>query len=435
MQQDADKNNSLGHTESGHSVWVRISKQAGESGGRPDTNRDAGAMGPNRKVDVPVYDLSMVRGIWEVRVKKHRHRQKKEQERMEKSALARIDQQWQYRIYCKTLKTKELDQLHYYLERSTLTDVQPCRGRLEQKTEVQQQDESVQQEEEHPGQKSLVFQLEGDGWMDVPRELQWRTYLQEWHIRRTRIRQLPDFLALFTHLTVLEIPKNLLTELPPEIGKLSELRTLNVSYNRLSRVPAELGQCERLERLELAGNRGLRELPFELSSLKQLLHLDISENCFVSIPICALRMTSLQLLDLSNNHLTDLPQDMDRLEELVTLYVHKNNLSYLPLCLTNISTLKMIVVSGAELTCVPTKLCSDPELKFIRLYDNPSSQKSGKKEEEKKRKGKEKRRRWREQEEVKDSSEKEFMEAYIGTLKDRDTVPYSTTKVSISCLL
>lgn len=50
----------------------------------------------------------------------------------------------------------------------------------------------------------------------------------------------------------------------------------------------------------------------QLSSLKQLVHLDIAENRFVSIPICALRMSSLQLLDLSNNRLTDLPQDMDR---------------------------------------------------------------------------------------------------------------------------
>ncbi|MEQ2279208.1 hypothetical protein AMECASPLE_007085, partial [Ameca splendens] len=109
------------------------------------------------------------------------------------------------------------------------------------------------------------------------------------------------------------------------------------------------------------------------------------------------------------------------LEELTTLYVHKNNLSYLPLCLSNISTLKMIVVSGDELTCVPTKLCNDPEIKFIRLYDNPSSEKKRKeKEEEKKRNEKEKKRRWTEQkEEVKDSSEKEFMEAYISTLKDR----------------
>lgn len=50
----------------------------------------------------------------------------------------------------------------------------------------------------------------------------------------------------------------------------------------------------------------------QLSYLKQLVHLDIAENRFVSIPICALRMSSMQLLDLSNNSLTDLPQDMDR---------------------------------------------------------------------------------------------------------------------------
>ncbi|MEQ2214815.1 hypothetical protein XENOCAPTIV_020992, partial [Xenoophorus captivus] len=56
---------------------------------------------------------------------------------------------------------------------------------------------------------------------------------------------------------------------------------------------------------------------------------------------------------------------------------------------------------------------------FIRLYDNPSSEKR-KEKEEKKRKEKEKKMRWTEQkEEVKDSSEKEFMEAYISTLKDR----------------
>ncbi|XP_054895188.1 leucine-rich repeat-containing protein 2 isoform X2 [Poeciliopsis prolifica] len=198
---------------------------------------------------------------------------------------------------------------------------------------------------------------------------------------------------------------------PP--GKLAALRRLNVSYNRLSRVPPELGDCEKLERLELAGNLSLSELPFELSSLKQLVHLDISENRFASIPVCALRMSRLQLLDLSNNQLSDLPQDMDRLQQLSTLFVHSNRLSYLPVCLTNISSLRMVVASGDALTCVPTSLCNDPTIKFIRLYDNPE----------------------RKRREVKDGSEKEFMEAYIGTLKDRDSVPFSTTKVSISCLL
>lgn len=56
--------------------------------------------------------------------------------------------------------------------------------------------------------------------------------------------------------------------------------------------------------------------------------------------------------------------------------------------------------------------------RFIRLYDNLSTERKKKEEEEKKRN---KRRRWQERrpEEVKDSREKEFMEAYVSTLKDR----------------
>lgn len=48
-------------------------------------------MGLERSVDVPVYDLSLIRGVWEYRVKKHRQKEKREQERMEKSALARYE--------------------------------------------------------------------------------------------------------------------------------------------------------------------------------------------------------------------------------------------------------------------------------------------------------------------------------------------------------
>ncbi|XP_034396956.1 leucine-rich repeat-containing protein 2 [Cyclopterus lumpus] len=383
-----------------------------------------------RSLEVPVSDLSLLKDIWEVRVKKHRQRQKKEQDRLEQSALPKIDQQCQYRIYCKTLKTKELNLLHRYLERSTLTGTQA-------------NSEAEHLEQEDPEQSRLVFQLDGDQWTDFPRELQWRTYLREWHVSGTRISRLPAFLSLFTQLTVLEIPKNTITELPPEIGKLAALRELNVSFNRLSKVPPELGDCENLKRLELTGNHNLSDLPFELSGLKQLVHLDVAENRFVSIPICALRMSGLQLLDLSDNLLTDLPQDMDRLEQLVTLFLQKNDVSYLPHCLAEITTLKMIVVNGDALTCCPTRLCRNPDIKFIRLRDRASAEKKKKKEEEKKKKEEEKKRkRWREpreeeeeEEEVKDSREKEFIEAYVSSLKDRDTVPESTTKVSISCLL
>lgn len=44
------------------------------------------------------------------------------------SVCARIDQQWQYRIYCKSLKSSERQLLHRYLERSTLTQIQSNTG-------------------------------------------------------------------------------------------------------------------------------------------------------------------------------------------------------------------------------------------------------------------------------------------------------------------
>uniref|UniRef100_H3DNH0 Leucine rich repeat containing 2 n=1 Tax=Tetraodon nigroviridis TaxID=99883 RepID=H3DNH0_TETNG len=368
-----------------------------------------------RSVDVPVYDLSLVRGVWEGRVKRHSQKEKEEQERRERSRPGQVRDQWQYRIYCKSLGSNERNLLHQHLQRSALPHASA--GETQVLTDHQQVEDRAAEEPDR-----LVFQLDGDSWTDFPPELQWMTYLREWRISRTRIRQLPDYLARFAQLAVLHLPKNAIAELPPEVGGLAALKELNVSYNRLCRVPAELGSCGGLQRLELSGNH-LSQLPFQLSSLKQLVHLDIAENRFASIPICALRMSRLRLLDLSNNRLTDLPQDMDsRLEQLVTLFLHKNHLTYLPHCLTNIHTLRMVVVSGDPLACIPTRLCSNPAIKFIRLYEN-TRKKSNK-------------RRWREpREEVKDSGEKEFLETYISSLKDRETVPYATTKVSIACLL
>lgn len=40
-------------------------------------------------IDIPMYDLSVMRGLWEGRVKNYKQRQKKEQERINKSALTK----------------------------------------------------------------------------------------------------------------------------------------------------------------------------------------------------------------------------------------------------------------------------------------------------------------------------------------------------------
>ncbi|KAJ8380944.1 hypothetical protein SKAU_G00017220 [Synaphobranchus kaupii] len=376
-----------------------------------------------KAIDVPVYDLSHIRSIWEGRVKKYRQRQRKEHERVEKSALAKLNEQWQYRLTCRTMKPSEIAELQHYLERKPLSDtinyngisdLQPYQESLEADS-----DQKVKIEEQR-----FIFELDDESRTELPDYIQEMTHLRQWHIRGTRIHMIPKYIENFQELQVLDVPKNDIEELPVEIGKLVSLKELNVSYNKLSNIPPELGECEKLERLEVIANLDIKELPFELSNLKKLTYLDLSANKLSCIPVCVLRMSSLQWLDISNNLLTDLPQDIDRLEELKTLFLHKNKLTYLPMELTNISTLQMIVVSGDLLVCLPTSLCDNPAIKLITLYDNPVD--SEKKEEDVEMEDDEKRQ---------NVQDKEFMETYLETLKERETAPSYTTKVTLSCLL
>ncbi|XP_051524495.1 leucine-rich repeat-containing protein 2-like isoform X1 [Myxocyprinus asiaticus] len=353
------------------------------------------------RVDIPVYDLSLIRQLWEGREKKFKQRQKKEEERLEKSALAKVNQQWQYRIACRKLKSTEVTALQCYLERSNLAEL-----------DLQPTDNKDSETED----KRFIFEMTGDKWRKLPEELQFMTYLREWHIRGTKIPEIPTYIETFVDLRVLDVQRNGFTKLPVEIGKLINLRELNVNYNKLLSIPAELGDCENLERLEMTANGSLTELPFELRNLKKLKHLDMSENKFGSIPICVLRMESLTFFDISNNRLQDLPEDIDRMEALESVFLHKNKLKYMPLSMANLIHLKMLVVSADELYSIPSKFIDNPDIKLIRLYDNPVNVQD-------------------EDVNDQDDHEKEFMKTYIESLQDRDTQPTYTTKVSLSCLL
>ncbi|XP_059360310.1 leucine-rich repeat-containing protein 2 [Carassius carassius] len=359
-------------------------------------------------VDIPVYDLSLIRGLWEGRVKKYKQRQKKEEERISKSALAKVDQQWQYRIACRKLKSAEVTALQCYLERSALSETHLLPN---------------ENKDNDADNKKFIFELNGKKWMKLPEDLQYMTYLKEWHIHGTRIPEIPTYIEAFVDLHVLDVPKNGLTKLPTEIGKLINLRELNVNYNKLLSIPPELGECENLERLEMTANGKLSELPFELSNLKKLTHLDVAENQFAGIPVCVLRMESLKCLDISNNRLKDLPEDIDRLESLEMLFLHKNNVRYVPMTMTNLIHLKMLVISADELYSIPSQLVDNPNIKLIRLYDNPINTNNEDMNE------------MNTDADAQDERDKEFMKTYIETLQDRDTQPSYTTKVSLSCLL
>ncbi|XP_047628136.1 leucine-rich repeat-containing protein 2 isoform X2 [Phacochoerus africanus] len=312
---------------------------------------------------VVVFDISVVRALWETRVKKHKAWQKKEAERLEKSALEKIKEEWNFVAEC---RRKGIPQAVYCKNGFVDTSVRLL-DKIERNSLARQ---SSLSKEGHKRSSEFVFELFGEHWKEFPDSLKEQTHLKEWHISNTLIQIIPTYIELFQAMRILDLPKNQISRLPAEIGRLKNLKELNVSFNYLKSIPPELGDCENLEKLDCSGNLELTELPFELSNLKQASFVDISANKFSSVPICVLRMSNLQWLDISNNNLNDLPQDIDRLEELQTFLLYKNKLTYLPYALLNLKKLTLLVVSGDHLVELPTALCdSSTPLKICsQLY-------------------------------------------------------------------
>ncbi|KGL93972.1 Leucine-rich repeat-containing protein 2 [Charadrius vociferus] len=368
---------------------------------------------------VIIFDFSLIRGLWETRVKKSKERQRKEKERLEKSSLEKIKQEWNFILEC---RKKGIPQSKY-LKNGFVDADEKILDTYGKTPQVQKR--HALSDEANKEKDKFIFHLSGEKWTEFPDSLKEQIYLKEWHVYNTLIQTIPAYIALFQDLRVLELSKNQINHLPVEIGCLKNLKVLNVSFNNLKSVPPELGDCENLEKLDLSGNMEITELPFELSNLKQVTVVDVSANKFHSIPICVLRMSNLQWLDISSNNLKDLPEDIDRLEQLQTLLLQKNKLTYLPRALVNMPKLSLLVVSGDDLVEIPTAICeSTTGLKFISLKDSPVETIVCEDTEE-----------IIESERDREQFEKEFMKAYIEDLKERDSTPSYTTKVLLSLQL
>ncbi|XP_065789942.1 leucine-rich repeat-containing protein 2 isoform X2 [Muntiacus reevesi] len=234
---------------------------------------------------VVVFDISVVRALWETRVKKHKAWQKKEAERLEKSALEKIKEEWNFVAEC---RRKGIPQAEYCKNGFVDTSVRLLE-RIERRSLAAQ---SALSKERDKRSSEFVFELSGDHWKEFPDSLKEQTHLKEWHISNTLIQIIPKYIELFQAMRILDLPKNQIARLPAEIGCLKNLKELNVSFNRLKSIPPELGDCENLEKLDCSGNLELTELPFE--------------NLFPAIPLKYLSAFSFDAIHQKTTESSDL---------------------------------------------------------------------------------------------------------------------------------
>ncbi|KAJ1207262.1 hypothetical protein NDU88_002654, partial [Pleurodeles waltl] len=161
--------------------------------------------------DVIVFDLSLIRDLWETRVKKYRERQKKEKQRLEQSALQKIKQEWSFMLEC---RQKGIPQ-SVYLRSGFVDTGLRLLEKLEERSPLIKKFDSL--EDIRRGKDKFIFELYGEHWKEFPEALKEQTHLKELHINNTQIQTIPAYIETFQELLVLELSQSLIACLPPEI--------------------------------------------------------------------------------------------------------------------------------------------------------------------------------------------------------------------------
>lgn len=173
-------------------------------------------------------------------------------------------------------------------------------------------------------------------------------------------------------LEILDVSNNAITTLPPNSDEIPKLRVLNVAGNKLSSLPFELLVSLSLVEIDAARNRlGGALFPACVLEMPDLKVLDVAKNALTSIVESgAIRLSSLQSLNVTENRLTQLPE-MLGWNELLSLTAAGNRMSSLPASITSLKQLKSVDFSRNDIKKLDERLGLMDSLAVLRIADNP----------------------------------------------------------------
>jgi Leucine-rich repeat (LRR) protein len=176
----------------------------------------------------------------------------------------------------------------------------------------------------------------------------------------------------------LYLHENALTELPEWLAEFTDLRILDLSHQPLKAIP-DLGRLKQLEFLYVS-DLAIAELPATLGDLSSLLYLGATDNDLTSVPDSLGRLGNLIELRLYGNRLTELPEAYGDLAQLRELHLDRNAIERLPATFDQLTELRVLSLRANALTDFPVQLSRLPHLRqldlranrLIRLPDLPS---------------------------------------------------------------
>ena len=146
--------------------------------------------------------------------------------------------------------------------------------------------------------------------------------------------------------------------------------TLLLMQFQLTTLPKEIEVLRELEVLDLSNNH-LSILPDTIGNLPHLMRLNVSQNALHSLPDSIGNLTNLDSLNVSQNELCSLPDSMGNLKELTRLHLSRNQLGTLPQVIRNLGNLTWLNLSSTQIQTLPEFIGTLKKLERLDLELNP----------------------------------------------------------------
>ena len=114
-------------------------------------------------------------------------------------------------------------------------------------------------------------------------------------------------------------------------------------------------------------NDGSNHIPYCISMLKSLQHLDLSNSSIDKLPYTIGKLKNIRRLNLENNPLNSLPEEIGNLTLLERLSIRNTNLRELPVCIGKLRNIQTLNLSDTQIECVPDVVMNMKNLEHLLL--------------------------------------------------------------------
>ncbi|CAG8624405.1 5816_t:CDS:2, partial [Ambispora gerdemannii] len=155
---------------------------------------------------------------------------------------------------------------------------------------------------------------------------------------------------------------------------LHNLKELYLDRNSLRELPEELLKLTKLEILDLSNNCISDFHPrLKVKRLRNLRRLNLDNNGLSDITSLT-RLKTLRQLRVNNNYLDNLTPDIGRLVKLKLLYLNNNDLTFLPDAIGRLRGLIVLRLNNNHILNLPASICVLRQLQVLELRGNLLSQ-------------------------------------------------------------